>query len=963
MPHRVAQASKIGKITHAQSIKFGFFSNGPLPNAIIDLYAKCGNVEFAEKAFGRLEKRDILAWNSVLSMYSKRGMLEDVVNCFVSLQSSGDGVVFPNEFTFSIVLSACSRLVNLAFGKQIHCCVVKMGLETSSFSGGALIDMYAKCNCLTDARQVFDGTISPDTVSWTSMIAGYVQVGMPEEALEVFDNMEKEGHVPDQVAIVTIINACMSLGRLADARTLFAQLSNPNVIAWNVMISGHAKRGFPGEATKFFENMRKSGVNSTRSTLGSVLSAIASLAALESGLFVHAEAIKQGLSSNVYVRSSLINMYAKCKKMDFAKKVFDELDERNVVLWNAMLGGYAQNGQAEQVMGFFSDMKVSGFQPDDFTYTSVLSACSSLGNLDTGRQMHSVIIKNRFASNLFVGNALVDMYAKSGAVEEARQQFERIKDPDNVSWNAIIVGYVQEEEEMEAFNMFRRMNSNGFMPDEVSTASILSACANIRGLNEGKQIHCLSVKSGLKNSLYAGSALVDMYAKCGVVEEAYKALSSMPERSMASINAMISGYAKHDLERALDLFQEMQIEGLKPSEVTLTSLLDACDGPHMLNLGRQIHSLVLKRGLLYDEDFLGVSLLGMYMNAQRNTEAELLFSDFTHKRSAIIWTAMISMLTQNDRTVEALLVFSEMRSYNALPDQATFVSVLRACALLSSLQEGRKIHSLIYHTGYDLDELTASSLIDMYAKCGDVMSSANVFKEMSYRDDVISWNSMIVGFAKNGYAEGALRVFIEMKQTYVVPDDVTFLGVLTACSHAGRVSEGREIFDAMVNYYRIKPRVDHCACMVDLLGRWGSLKEAEDFIDGLKVEADAMIWATMLAACRIHGDEIRGRKAAEKLISLEPQNSSPYVLLSNIYAASGNWDEVNALRRAMREKGVRKLPGCSWIVVGQKTDMFVAGDKFHPQADEIYVVLKHLMALMKDDGHLPDMDLFLHDEN
>ncbi|GLT96123.1 hypothetical protein SLE2022_137680 [Rubroshorea leprosula] len=962
MPQRLAQVSRTGKIIHAQSIKFGFWLTDLLPNAIVDLYAKCGNVWFAEKAFSRLEKGDILAWNSVLSMYSKQGMLEEVISCFLSLQNNGDEV-FPNEFTFAIVLSACARLVNLEFGKQIHCYVVKMGLELSSFCGGSLVDMYAKCNCLASARLVFDGAIHPDKVSWTSMIAGYVQVGLPEEALKVFEKMQKDGHVPDQVAVITTINACMSLGRMADACSLFTQIPNPNVIAWNVMISGHAQRGYLSEAINFFENMRKSGVKSTRSTLGSVLSAIASLAALDFGLVVHAEAIKQGLGSNVYVGSSLISMYSKCEKMDAAKKVFEELDERNVVLWNAMLSGYTQNGQAEKVMELFSQMKASGFQPDEFTYTSILSACACLENLDTGRQMHTVIVKNKFASNLFVGNALVDMYAKSGALKEARQQFEHIKNPDNVSWNAIIVGYVKEEDEIEAFNMFRRMHLNGIMPDEVSSASILSACANIQGHKEGNQVHCFSVKSGLENSLYTGSSLIDMYAKCGATEAAYKVISSMPERSVASINAMIAGYAESDLEKAMILFQEMQVDGLKPSEVTFASLLDACGGPHKLNLGRQIHCHVLKRGLLYDEEFLGVSLLGMYINSHRNIDSKILFSEFTSKRSAVLWTAIISGLTQNDCSEEALSFFLEMRKYNAPPDQATFVSVLRACALLSSLQEGKQIHSLIYHTGYDLDELTASSLVDMYAKCGDVKSSVKVFEEMRNKYDVISWNSMIVGFAKNGYAEEALRVFHEMKQTCVVPDDVTFLGVLTACSHAGRVSEGREIFDVMVNYYGIQPRVDHCACMVDLLGRWGSLKEAEDFIDELKFEPDAMIWATLLAACRIHGDEVRGRRAAEKLISLEPQNSSPYVLLSNIYAASGNWDEVNALRRAMREKGVKKLPGCSWIEVEQKTDLFVAGDKFHPKADEIVEVLKNLVALMKKDGYIPELDSFLHDED
>ncbi|EOY16621.1 Pentatricopeptide repeat superfamily protein [Theobroma cacao] len=952
------QALKAGKMIHARGLKLGFWSKGLLGNAILDLYAKCGDVDSAEKAFHGLEKRDVLAWNSVILMYSNRGLVEEVVKGTVSLLNCG---VLPNEFTLATLLSACARLRDVEVGRIVHCYIVKMGLEVSSFCEGALIDMYSKCYYVTDARRVFDGSVDLDTVSWTSMIAGYVQFGLPEEALKVFESMQKVGHVPDQVAFVTIINAFVGLGRLDDACALFSQMPNPNVVAWNVMISGHTKRGYEVEAIAFFQNMRASGVKSTRSTLGSVLSAIASLAALHFGLLVHAEAIKQGLNSNVYVGSSLISMYAKCEQIDAAKKVFDGLDEKNVVLWNAMLGGYAQNGYADEVIELFSQMKGSGFHPDEFTYTSILSACACLECLETGCQFHAFIIKNKFASNLFVANALVDMYAKSGALKEARQQFEIIKNQDNVSWNAIIVGYVQEEDELEAFNMFQRMISCGIVPDEVSLASTLSACANVQSLEQGKQFHCLAVKSCLETSLYAGSALIDMYAKCGAIGDARKVLCCMPEWSVVSMNSMIAGYAPEDLDEAMILFREMQVNGLKPSEVTFASLLEACNEPHKLNVGRQIHCLIVKRGLLYDEEFLGVSLLGMYMNSLRNTDARNLFAEFQDRKSAVLWTALVSGHTQNDCNEEALHFFLEMRSYNVLPDQATFVSVLRACAVLSSLREGRQIHTLIYHTGYGLDELTTSALVDMYAKCGEVDCSAQVFVEMNSKNDVICWNSMIVGFAKNGYAEGALRIFVEMKQTHVMPDDVTFLGVLTACSHAGKVSEGRQIFDMMVNY-GIQPRVDHCACIVDLLGRWGFLKEAEDFIDSLKFEPDAMIWAALLGACRIHGDEIRGRRAAEKLIELEPQNSSPYVLLSNIYAASGNWDEVNALRRAMREKGVQKFPGCSWIVVGQKTNLFIAGDKSHPKADEIETTLKDLVALMREDEYAPEVDSFLHEE-
>ncbi|KAJ6412561.1 hypothetical protein OIU84_005583, partial [Salix udensis] len=572
--------------------------------------------------------------------------------------------------------------------------------------------------------------------------------------------------------------------------------------------------------------MRKGGIKSTRSTLGSVLSAIASLAALDFGLLVHAEALKLGLHSNVYVGSSLVSMYAKCGKMEAANKVFNTVDEQNVVLWNAMLGGYVQNGHAYEVIELFFNMKSCGFYPDDFTYSSILSACACLKYLDLGRQLHSFIIKNKFASNLFVGNALVDMYAKSGALEDARQQFELIRNRDNVSWNVIIVGYVQEEDEVEAFHLFQRMNLLGILPDEVSLASILSACASVRSLEQGKQVHCLSVKSGQETKLYSGSSLIDMYAKCGAIDSAHKILACMPERSVVSMNALIAGYAQINLERAVNLFREMLVEGINSTEITFASLLDACHEQQKLNLGRQIHCLILKMGLQLDDEFLGVSLLGMYMKSLRTTDASILFSEFSNPKSAVVWTAMISGLSQNDCSVGALQLYKEMRSCNVLPDQAAFVSALRACAVVSSIKDGRETHSLIFHTGFDSDE----------------------------------------------------------------------------------------------------------------------------------------VWATMLGACRIHGDDIRGQQAAEKLIELEPQNSSPYVLLSNIYAASGNWDEVNTLRREMREKGVKKLPGCSWIVVGQETNMFVAGDKSHHSASEIDAVLKDLTLLMRENDYFVQLDYFGNDE-
>ncbi|KAL1341436.1 hypothetical protein AAHE18_09G086400 [Arachis hypogaea] len=563
--------------------------------------------------------------------------------------------------------------------------------ESNSFCQGALIDLYAKSSFLRNASTIFDAVVHLDTVSWTALISGYVRAGLLQDALQVFDKMQIVGCSPDQVVFVTVLKAL------------------------------------------FFLEMRKCGIKSS------------SLAALDYGLLVHGEAIKQGLDSSIY-----------CEILDAAKQVFDVIFEKNMVTWNAMLGVYAQNGYFNHV--------------------------------------HSVVIKRTL-----------------------------------------------EEEEADAFKMFNRMRLHGIVPDEVALASILSACGNVKLLEAGLQFHCLAVNS-----------LIHMYSKHWSIEDARKIYSSMLEWR----------YALKNIKEAINILSEMMALGIKPSKITFTSLIDACEGFPVI-LGLQIHCAIVKRGPLCGSEFLSTSLLGMYKDSQRIADGNLLFSEFSNLKSIVMWTALIFGNTQNDCS--------------------TFVSVLRACALLS---------------------LTSSALIVMYAKCGDVKSAVQVFYEMGTKKNVIPWNTMLV--------------FNEMVHSCVTPDDVTFLGVFTACSHAGCVSEGRQIFSLMVNCYGIKPRDDHYACIVDLLGRWGNLKEAEEFIDKLNVEPNAMIWANLLGACRIHGDDIRGEQAATNIIKLEPDNSTPYVLLSNI-----------------------------WIIVGQKKNSFVASIS-HPNYAKISHSLKYLTARMRD---------------
>ncbi|XP_068649173.1 pentatricopeptide repeat-containing protein At3g09040, mitochondrial [Aristolochia californica] len=958
---RNSQRLRETKCIHAQVVRAGFPLTGNLGNYLLDLYAKYGKLDLALNAFMNLEEHGRAAWNSILSAYSRHGMPEEVIQVFGSMWSS---ISQPNQCTFAIALSACAKLLDLNSGKLLHCNIIKMGLEFNSFCEGSLIDMYAKCSSLVEARKVFDRVKDPDVIAWTVIITGYVRVGLSDEALGLFLRMKKNGMKPDQVMFVTALTACVHLGRLKEARDLFTQMQNPSVVAWNALISGHAQNGCELESLGFFKEMQGKGIKPTRSTLGSVLSAIANLTALDQGRQVHSEAIKLGLDSNVFVGSSLINMYSKCGILHDARKIFYTLEEKNIVLWNSMLGGFSQHGFSDEAMDLFLEMKHLGVLLDEFTYVTVFNVCAFSGQLEMGLQLHSLIIKSNMESSLYVSNALVDMYGKSGNVKDARRQFEQMLDQDLISWNAMIVGYVHNKEEEEAVIMFQRMRMEEIAPDEVSFASIVSACANILAIALGKQAHSLSIKSGFESNLYVGSALVDMYAKCGVMAHATKAFEQTCEKSVVSRNALISGFVQNKhREEALGVFRQIQAEGLKPSEFTFASILPMFIGPSGLGMGRQVHGYTLKCGLLCDDMHLGVSLIGAYLKSLNKDDAKKLFWELGYGNSTVSWTVLISGHAQNNCGEEAISLFWDMYSYGAWPDQATFASVLSACSSLARLRNGKEVHSIIIKTGFYSDEYTGSALVDMYSKCGEMRDSLQVFSKLGKREDNISWNSMIVGFAKNGFAEDALEIFLEMQKQKVKPDEITFIGVLTACSHAGLVSEGRGFFESMKRKYKIQPRVDHCACIVDLLGRGGLLKEAEEFVYNLPFQSDPVIWAGLLSACRIHGDSKRGKRVAEKLIELEPQNSSPYVLLSNIYAASRNWEGVNKVRKTMQERGVRKLPGCSWIVVANKTNLFVAGDKFHPKGKDIYEVLKELTEVIKENGYVARVDLLLDDED
>lgn len=429
------------------------------------------------------------------------------------------------------------------------------------------------------------------------------------------------------------------------------------------------------------------------------------------------------------------------------------------------------------------------------------------------------------------------------------------------------------------------MLTQGVDPNCFTFSTVLKVCS----LEPGRVLHCQAIKLGFDSDLYVRTGLVDVYARARDVWSAQHLFDTMPERSLVSLTAMITCYAKHG----------------------------------------------------------------------KVDEARALF-DRMGDRDVVCWYVMIDGYVQHGMPNESLLLFRKMLAVKVRPNEVTVLAALSACGQIGALESGRWLHTYIANNRIQINVHVGTALIDMYCKCGSLEDARLVFDRIRDKD-VIAWNTMIVGYAMHGFSQDALQLFNEMCRIGYQPTDITFIGVLSACAHAGLVSQGQEFFGLMKDEYGIKPKVEHYGCMVNLLSRAGHLEEAYELVKNMDINPDPVLWGTLLGACRLHGNAALGEEIAEFLVSQDLANSGTYILLSNIYAASGNWDGVAKVRTLMKESGIQKEPGCSSIEVNNKIHEFLAGDKRHPKSKQIYKMLEEINDWLKANGYTPQTDTVLHD--
>ncbi|KAL3497496.1 hypothetical protein ACH5RR_040228 [Cinchona calisaya] len=565
--------------------------------------------------------------------------------------------------------------------------------------------------------------------------------------------------------------------------------------------------------------------------------------------------------------------YSSSKQISTESKATQEND---FVSWTDTILALAQGGliNSENALLKARQMMSSGSKPNGYSFVHLLRTCTNTGRFSLAQQLQCQMIESGYDSNVFVSAALIGFYVKFELIDDAQNVFDEIPQPSLVSWNTLISGYVHSGQFRKALNLFLQLESSDLSADSYSCTAALCVCGQLRLLQLGKSIHSKIVKLGVECSVFVANCLIDMYGKCGAVEESMRVFDEMTDRDTISWNSVIAANARNGrLEVALSF----------------------------------LHHMIYPDTISYNEVISGIAQFGKVEDA-----IDILFSMPNPNSSS--WNSVITGYVNRSRARDAVDFFSKMHFSGIRMDQFTYSSILSGIASISAVTWGILIHCCTMKCGLDGSVVVGSALIDMYSKCGRIREAEMVFHSLQ-KKNLITWNALISGFAHNGNSSKVIQLFEQlMRVKDLQPDGITFLNVLLACWHNRMPLEtANQYFELMMNDYSIDPTAEHCSSMIRIMGQEGKVYEAEKMIHQLGFEWSGAVWRPLLAACVSCGNVEVAEVAAEKVVQLEGNSEYVYVLMSNVYACHGKWADVSDIRELMKEREVRKETGQSWI--------------------------------------------------
>lgn len=592
---------------------------------------------------------------------------------------------------------------------------------------------------------------------------------------------------------------------------------------------------------------------------------------------------------------------------------------------------------------------------DTKTCFELLKTCKSITKL---KQIHAQVIILNFHKHIGILHKLLAFTTHDDTdFNYAKKIFSCCENRTLFMYNVMIKGYVKTGQFKKPLYLFNELKIHGLFPDNFTYPFVFKAIGELKMVKGGEKIHGYVLKSGVLFDNYVGNSVMDMYGLFGYVESLNKVFDEMPNRDSVAWNILISGFVRCGrFQDAVVVYKKMREEnGVKPDEATVVSTLSACTALKSLEIGREIHGYVVEE--LEFSLIIGNALVDMYCKCGCLIVAREIFDDMPMKnvicwtsmvlgyvnngqldearklferspvRDLVLWTTMINGYVQFNCVDDAMDLFRSMQIQGIKPDKYTLVALLTGCAQLGALQQGEWIHDYMKENRITVTAVVGTALIEMYAKCGCIEKSKEIFDELEEKDTA-SWTSIICALAMSGNTRKALELFSEMEQAGFHPDDITYIGVLSACSHGGLVEEGRKYFHAMSRIHAIQPKLEHYGCLIDLLGRAGLLSEAEVMISQIPNKDNKIIvpiYGALLSACRIYGNVDVGERVAELLMEIESYDSSTHTLLANTYASSGRWEDASKVRGTMRDLGVKKSPGCSSININANVHEFIVG--------------------------------------
>ncbi|KAI3422715.1 uncharacterized protein J3R85_011795 [Psidium guajava] len=747
----------------------------------------------------------------------------------------------------------------------------------------------------------------------------------------------KSGHPLHRFLSTPLISRSAKNGDFSRSSLFLSDTLSPDTVAFNALISGFASFRRAEPALALFDELRLQGLRPDVYTFSSLVKACGNVWESE---IVHGICLKYGFSSGAYVVSGLVENYAGGGEVGAAKKCFEECEGVDNVVWVAMVSGYVWNGEFECAKELFVDMRGLGVQVNEYSMTAVLGA---LLDGREGGQVHGFGLKMGLLSgcSLHLSNSIMHMYSRCGSQPDAVKAFDEIPEPDVVSWSERIFAAC---DGVEASELFKLLHSKGVVVNEFTVINLLSQIIDIKFLNLGKQIHALSFKRGHMQLVSVGNALISLYGKWGQIVDAMLVFDEMRLPDPISWNSLIAAYSEnHLLCQCLEAFSKMRSCRVLPNNYALASILEVVARSNLQELAAQIHSLIIKFSLMFDDSMVS-ALITTYGKCNRVDQSRKIFSKLDRIKALHLNSLLVTFMSTGYHD-DALVLFQRAWHSSIAVDSTTLSILLKACGALTDLEQGRTIHCLSIKNGFDQDNFIESAIVDVYCKCGSISDAEKAYKNIS-RANLVARNAMMMGYAQHGCDREVMELFHEMSQVGLRPDEITYLAVLHSCCHERLVEEGQAYLNSMLELDGVVPSVEHYTCVIDSLGRVGLMEDAKRMIDTMPMNPDARIWQILLSACHLHGDVDLGNLAGRKLLELQPENDSAYVLLSNINAAAGNWGTASELRREMKEKMLVKEPGSSWIHVNGTLNVFFADDQSHSDREKILMKLHELYGQM-----------------